>query len=143
MNRFINRDSRRSFDEGPIAGLLIQEYWHPDVPPHGSEQAITFFIAATDSFDDTLDFAILVMLFEREDDRAESARSTLTFDALTPIAIEQFIKHWTDCCAKVDAPPSTPSCIEMSFAVSDEWNDKFYVARSKDTYYAVCWSTTA
>ena len=140
---FIKRDSRRSFDDGPIVGLRIQEYWHPDVPPPGSEQEITFYKAGSDSFNDVLEFATLVLLFEWEDDIADSARSTFTLGTPAPIDTEAFVKHWDNCAAKVDGPALTASEIEESFAVSDEWNDKLYIARDKYKYYAVCWSTTA
>lgn len=143
LTAYVDRDSRRSFDDGPIAGLWIQEYWHPDIPPRGSEQEITFYVAAVDCFDDILDFATLVFLFEWEDDIADSARSTFTLDTPTPIDAGAFVKHWTNCAAKVNPPALTAPDIETSFAVSDEWNDKFYVARDENKYYAVCWSTTA
>ena len=143
LDMFIRRESRRSFDDGLIAGMRIQEYWHPDIPPRGSEQEITFYTAAIDSFDDILDFATLVMLFEWEDNITDSARSTFKLDAPTSIAKEKFEEHWSDCATKINAPALAASDLVASYAVSDEWNDKFYVARDKDNYYAVCWSTTA
>ncbi len=143
LNAFINRESRRSFDDGLIAGLRIQEYWHTDILPRGSEQEITFYVAPSELFDDIRDFAALVTLFEWEDSIAESARSTFKLDTLTSIARDKFEQHWFECAAKVNAPLIDDSKIDASFAVTDEWNDKFYVANDKNNYYAVCWSTTA
>ena len=143
LNAYIKRASRRSFNDGLIAGLRIQEYWHPDVPPRGSEQAITFYEAAADSFDDLLDFASLVFLFQWGDEIIDSSRPTFTLDTPTPINTEAFVKHWEYCAGKVDGPALTATDFHTSFAISDEWNEKFYVAQDNNKYYAVCWSTTA
>ncbi len=139
----MNRESRRSFDDGPIAGLRIQEYWHSDVPPRGSEQEITFYTAEADSFDGFHDFAALALLFNWEDAITESARSTFTVDVTTSIDTEAFAKLWVDCAAKVKADHLTIPELEASFALSDEWNCRFYVAHGKNKFYAVCWSTSA
>ncbi|MCA9172906.1 MAG: hypothetical protein KDB14_00255 [Planctomycetales bacterium] len=83
------------------------------------------------------------MLFELEDGIVPSARSSFTLDNLAPIASQRFIQQWADCAAKVNGPRLDALDLEASFAVSDEWNDKCYVARDKHKYFAVCWSTTA
>ena len=143
MIAFANRKSRRSFDDAPIAGLRIQEYWHSDVPPSGSEQEITFYHSEVYEFDDIQDFATLVLLFSWEDSVTESARSTLELGTLRAIDTHAFRSHWNSCAGKVNAGYLTLPELEDAFAVSDDWNDKFYVARGKNNYYGVCWSTTA
>lgn len=143
LNLFINRESRRSFDDGLIAGMRIQEYWHTDILPRGSEQEITFYIAPSELFADVRDFATLVTLFQLEDSIPESARSTFRIDILPTIPIDQFQQHWLECAAKVKALLPDHSMIEESFSLSDDWNAKFYVASDRNNYYAACWSTSA
>jgi hypothetical protein len=82
---------------------LIQEYWHPDVSPRGSEQAITFYTASIDAFGSIEEFAATVWLFSHEDSLTEDTRRSFSgFERLKVLSADQFVAQWKSCEQKTE-----------------------------------------
>ena len=144
LEEYNTRKRRRKFADGPIAGLCIQEYWQPDIPPSGSEQEITFYVADAGAFKNATEFGTYVCLFEMEDGITETARASFALEHIAPISIDDFEQLWTGCVAKLESPPLVSFHDSLTaYAISDDWNQKCYLAHDSEKYYAVCWSTTA
>ena len=144
LNSYIARSARRLFEDGDIGGLQIQEYWHPDIPPSGSEQSILFFRGRLNAFASLDEFVLVARLFDNEDDVIESARFTFALDGLKPVSIDRFLREWSECCAKLKSPPNEiMSELISAVIVCDDWNERFLASRDAEWYYAIRWSTSA
>jgi len=145
LDTFIARPQRRLFCDGLIGGLQIQEYWHADVPPSGSEQLLSFYHASPAAFGSVSAFASAVFLFRNEDDIPALAREAIDVqDQLTPIEVNAFAREWQYHAAKVrDAPIVPADRLANAWSIVDDWNDKLFVAASSSGFFALSWSTSA
>lgn len=145
LDAFIARSQRRTFSDGLIGGLQIQEYWQAEVPPSGSEQLLCFYYASQTTFDSISAFASAVFLFRSEDDIPALAREAIDLqDQLTPIEVSTFAREWQFHAAKVSDAPIVPADrLANAWSVADDWNDKLFVAVSSSEFFALSWSTSA
>ena len=145
LDAFIARPQRRTFDDGHIGGLQIQEYWHADVLPAGSEQQLSFYRAEATAFDSMDAFASAVFLFSCADDITYADRSIIDVsDTLTEIAPLSFADEWQCHAAKVrEAPPISVDMLLNAWSITDEWNDKLFVAGGTSHLFGLNWATSA
>ena len=145
LDAFITRPQRRTFSDGQIGGLLIHEYWHSDVAPEGSEQQVSFYRADASTFDSIGAFASAVFLFSCEDDIPHVERSNVDVSgALTSIEVLSFADEWQNHAAKVrEAPLISVEMLLKAWSVTDDWNDKLFVACGPSHFFALNWSTSA
>lgn len=146
LREFMSRSQTRKFADGKIAKLSIQEYWHADLKPQGSEQMLAYYVAKNSDFLDLEEFATIVFLFESEDDLNEAARFTFKkLQRLPTIANSLFVEEWNYHCSKLNqSPPKLKeTLIQKACAIKDQWNCKFYIASGKSSYFACVWSTSA
>jgi hypothetical protein len=145
LRDFVLRSRQRTFADGPIANLLIHEYWHQDIPPASSEQLLTFYKADLDAFATIESFATIAFLFNQKDGLTEAARNEFgLLDSLSPIAVHAFKTQWDACNAKVATPTDAElHGLNSAALLTNDWNDKMYFAQGVDSFFSVCWSTTA
>ena len=145
LDEFVARTKQREFKDGTIAGLLIQEYWPTDIRPRGSEQQLSFYRSEFSAFDTVHSFASAVFLFSWEDDLSPSARSEFDVsDRLREIDTSVFMNEWGLQAAKVTLPfELTAEMVNAAWSLTDDWNDKLFVASGGTDWFAVSWSTSA